>query len=482
MTTEVIATFLPQVVVDSLVAALDRAGLMIGSLTLEPIAASTVAVPEAMRGLNLAMVDIGAGTSDIAITAKGTITGYAMVPSAGDEITEALANELLLDFNTSEKVKRQLLTKKEIKFTDIVGQKRTISANEVKEIIKPAVTELAKQIATTLNNKAPQAVLAVGGGSLTPGLSEELANHLEISPERVAVRGREVLTDISGARSLKGPQAITPIGIAVTALRKEGLGIAWVRVNGRPIHFLTGQEMTVTEALLAARILARQLYGQPGKGLGVEINGKLHFLRGQPGKLGTVLVNGSKADLDTVIQNGDKIEVIPGKNGTDAKGTIGDILPKIEPLSFTFNGRQFSLEPVIYMNGKQVVLNTPLEDQACITVEKFDTVAKVLVKIGESTDKPVFLNGKKVRKDTVIKNGDNLSTEIEERVTITINGEKTNLNVKGSNIVFADLFNYLDFPKIPPTGCKKLVMEVNGQPAQFITPLKNNDDITLRQL
>lgn len=76
---EIIATFLPRLVIDSLTAVLQRAGLEFASLTLEPIAAAHVAIPKDMRRLNLALVDIGAGTSDIAITSDGAITAYGMV-------------------------------------------------------------------------------------------------------------------------------------------------------------------------------------------------------------------------------------------------------------------------------------------------------------------------------------------------------------------------------------------------------------------
>ena len=65
---EVIATFLPRVVVESLLSALKRANLEMEALTLEPIAAINVLIPPTMRRLNVALVDIGAGTSDIAIT------------------------------------------------------------------------------------------------------------------------------------------------------------------------------------------------------------------------------------------------------------------------------------------------------------------------------------------------------------------------------------------------------------------------------
>ncbi len=80
------------------------------ALTLEPIAAINVLVPPSMRRLNVALVDIGAGTSDIAITNHNTVVSYGMVPVAGDEITEALSNHYLLDFPVAEQAKRFLET------------------------------------------------------------------------------------------------------------------------------------------------------------------------------------------------------------------------------------------------------------------------------------------------------------------------------------------------------------------------------------
>lgn len=88
---EVLATFLPKIVVDSLYAVVSRIGLEVSSLTLEPIAAMNVSIQSSLRLLNIALVDIGAGTSDIAITKNGTVVAFAMVPNAGDEITEKLS-------------------------------------------------------------------------------------------------------------------------------------------------------------------------------------------------------------------------------------------------------------------------------------------------------------------------------------------------------------------------------------------------------
>ncbi|MGI9952954.1 cell division FtsA domain-containing protein [Moorellaceae bacterium AZ2] len=482
---EVIATFLPRVVVDSLVSALLRAGLEMTSLTLEPIAAAALAVPPAMRGLNIALVDVGAGTSDIALAREGSITGYAMVPVAGDEITEYLAGKLLMDFNTAEKVKRQLNHQERITFTDIVGNRRELPAQEVIGLLEPAVVELARQIAEQiliLNGKAPQAVLLIGGGSLTPGLPLALARQLELPEERVAVRSREVLTEIAGTPGFGGPQAITPLGIAFTALRREGLTLSQVQVNGRPVQLLASRKISVAQALLAAGIPVRQLYGRPGRGIGVEVNGHLHFIKGQPGKPGRILLNGQPAALDHLVKGGDVIQFVPGENGADARAVVGDLVPDILPKTITFNNRRIALEPVILMNGNAVSRGTEVPDQAKIEFNPLETVADVLKYLGESDDQPVFLNGERVYPKAKIKTGDVLETGARaayRRIKITLNGREVELPVETSQAIFADLFTYIDIGPTPPPGKKTLRMEINNQPAEFTSPLKDGDQVVL---
>ncbi|HZG73507.1 MAG TPA: cell division FtsA domain-containing protein, partial [Chondromyces sp.] len=136
---EIIATFLPRVVVESLIAALHRAELEMDALTLEPIAAIQVLIPASMRHLNLALVDIGAGTSDIALTDSGTVIAYGMVPVAGDEITETLSDQFLLDFSVAETVKRQLHTGTSVKLTDILGVEHELPSSEIIQQIDSAI-------------------------------------------------------------------------------------------------------------------------------------------------------------------------------------------------------------------------------------------------------------------------------------------------------------------------------------------------------
>ena len=116
-----IATFLPDEVVDGLYKAVEAAGLRVANLTLEPIAAMEVAIPKSYRMLNIALVDVGAGTSDICITRDEAIIAYGMIPSAGDEITECIAKALLTDFSEAEEIKKQIGDKGSIKYHDIMG-------------------------------------------------------------------------------------------------------------------------------------------------------------------------------------------------------------------------------------------------------------------------------------------------------------------------------------------------------------------------
>ena len=127
----VVATFLPSEVVDSLYAVMQKAGLEVASMTLEPIAALNAAIPADLRLLNLALVDIGAGTSDIAVCRDGSVVGYTMATVAGDEITEALMRACLVDFPTAEAMKLELGRSKSVSFTDILGLEQTLPAEEL---------------------------------------------------------------------------------------------------------------------------------------------------------------------------------------------------------------------------------------------------------------------------------------------------------------------------------------------------------------
>ena len=125
---------MPEEVVDGLYEAVEYAGLNVASLTLEPIAAMNIAIPEQYRLLNIGLVDVGAGTSDICLTKDGCIIAYGMIPCAGDEITECIAKLTLLILILLKRLKcLQVLRKKGlVTFKDIMGITQKVDALEIK--------------------------------------------------------------------------------------------------------------------------------------------------------------------------------------------------------------------------------------------------------------------------------------------------------------------------------------------------------------
>ncbi|QDP99800.1 cell division protein [Lysinibacillus fusiformis] len=378
---EVIATFLPRVVVESLIAALKRANLEMDALTLEPIAAINVLIPPTMRRLNVALVDIGAGTSDIAITDKSTVVAYGMVPTAGDEITEALSDHYLLDFPVAETAKRQLQTEDEILIQDILGFDQFFAKAEVLKAIEPAVKQLAQAIGEEilrLNNRTtPKAVMLVGGGSLTPNLTTELGLVLDLPTNRIAVRGVDAIPNLTKEEHIKpSPELVTPIGIAIAA-KKMPIQYMSLTVNEQVVRLFELKEMTVGDAFLAANIRAKQLYGKPGHGLSVSVNGQDIFIPGGHGQPAQILVNGQQASTKTIIKTGDAIQLIEGQDGQIAKATVRDIVDDAAIKTVTIQDIKYIIEPKITVNNAPASLDTTLNDRDIIAFQIVETVEDV---------------------------------------------------------------------------------------------------------
>lgn len=387
LTVEVIATFLPRVVVDSLYSSLQRVGLNLYSLTLEPIAALAVAIPPGMRLLNLALVDIGAGTSDIAIVKGGNIFGYAMVPMGGDELTECIAEQYLLDFNKAETIKRQINSAEIISFSDILSNQMEIPSNQMKKALKPLVKEITAAIAQhilELNRKSPDAVMCVGGGSLTPGITSELADALGMARTRVGIKTRETLESISGEYDfLKGPLGVTPLGIAFNSFDHSPLPLMKVQVNGHEVALWNAGEANVMQALISSGIALTNIYGRPGMGKTITINGKVIIFKGEIGTPPVIELNGTSASLETKIQEGDDISFTKGRDGLDAVITPSEIYAYAgSPGSVYVNAKEIELVPAVKVNGHNLDAELNIPDRAQIQVQDTNLLSDILIRAG----------------------------------------------------------------------------------------------------
>lgn len=371
MEVELVATFLPRIVIDSLLSVINRVGLEVEHLTLEPIAASHVVIPEAMINFNLALVDIGAGTSDIAITKNGSISGYAMVPIAGDEITEVISESFLVDYNNAEKLKCNLTENDSLEVKTILGETLDLSKEEILKSIEKELDHLSKSIADKIleiNSTPPQAVIFIGGGSLTPGLTERFAKKMDIIENRIGIRKREDLNNIRGEiKGVNTTQTLTPIGIAITTIETQSKAVFLeVEVNDERINLLTFSQPKVADALLAADIKIDQFRPHPGMGITAAVNGNLKIIKGEMGSPGQILLNGKQVDLKEKVNNGDKISFKAGKSGVDAEAKIRDVIPKSDLISYTIylNGTKNKVETRILQNGKLVNSDQDLIDGA----------------------------------------------------------------------------------------------------------------------
>lgn len=417
---EIIATFLPQMVVESLYTVMERAGLEVTYLTLEPIAALNVAIPKELRLLNLALVDIGAGTSDIAVTKSGTIVAYDMAPIAGDEITETIAQSFLVDFNTAEKIKLGMSAgQTDIQFTDVLDNQVTVKPGDIAGIIKPVVDQLAETISGRIldcnGGKAPNAVFLVGGGSQTPGLSEAIAAHIGLPQERVAVRNRSIARNIAFEGDLlSGPESITPLGILVTTGLHRGTDFYYVTVNGRKIKVFNSYKMRVADVLALAGFNPDQLICKSGRRLRYTFNGESRILAGGMGKPAEITVNGKQESLTGMVSPGDTLTVVPAENGKDACLACADLLTGYPHVTLIYNGDVRSVSPKVRVNGEPADENTLIEDNDCVDISMDRTVSELAHEIGIDLAQYSFeINGKSVEHSYRLRGGEVIECTIK---------------------------------------------------------------------
>ncbi|MDK2945549.1 MAG: hypothetical protein PWQ85_313 [Geotoga sp.] len=530
---KVIAAFLPKNVVEAMLTVLEMNGLNPIHITLEPIAAMNLVVPEDLRTLNIAMVDVGAGTSDIAISNEGTITGYGMVPLAGDEITDAITKELLIDFNSAEKIKKDLINKDSFKYKDILDFEHEISKEKIMEIIKEPIDKITSEISNKileLNGKSPVAVMLVGGGGKVPSFKEKIAEYLELEENRIALKSTDSLTKIKfEEEKMFGSEYITPIGIANSALKKEGNVFNSVTVNGTVVNMMMiGTDLSVMQVLLQMGYSPNQLIGKPSKAITYELNGEFKIKKGNLGKEAMIKINNQKANLKSKVKPGDKIELYPPEKGEDVEVTLKEI---INSINYFLNGEPKKIYPKVIIDDNEVSIDTQLKDG-----QKIKTVTPKVKDIVEEHSESIYFtldnvpyeipgeftiirNDQIVDEEEIIKDGDSFQVKrlklpkIKEFIDtdvktfeVTYNGEKINLEKEkiyikngskntdldsqvksGSNYKIIkeeykpniiDLFSHLD---IDTKNIKSFDLKINGEKVtSFMQKIPENSTITFK--
>lgn len=410
---DILATFLPNEVIEDLYSATSIAKLNVANLTLEPIAAINIAIPENFRLLNIALVDVGAGTSDISITKDGSIIAYGMIPHAGDEITEAILNRCLCDFKTAETIKLNSMKKstKSISYKDVMGLKQKLTPAEVRDMyadtVENTTREIAEKIKELNGGKSVNAVFVVGGGGKAFGFTESLANHLGIPKERVALRGEEVLGDVNflveGVK--KDPLLVTPIGICMNFYNQKNHFI-YVNINDERIKLYDNDHLTVVDAAMQIGFPNEALFPKRGKSLSFNLNNKLKMIKGDLGEAAYITVNGHEANINSKIAKNDKIYIKESTAGEDAIYTVGQLAEYKESISFMINGVNVTCPKFAEVNKELVTASYSIQDGDDIHIRDYYTVLQILQFMDfDSTGKVIYVNGHKASEDEPVYGG-----------------------------------------------------------------------------
>lgn len=530
---EVLATFLPDEVIDGLYSAVQKAGLQVENLTLEPIAAMQVAIPENFRMLNIALVDVGAGTSDICITKDGSVIAYGMIPMAGDMLTEIIARKHLVDFKQAEKIKLEASGKKKtITYKDIMGLKQKAEREEILSDVADGIRQITKEVAAqiiALNGGKPvSAVFVVGGGGKITGFTERLAEELKLPKERVALRGLEVLSSVTflqeGIR--KDPLLVTPIGICLNYYEQRNSFI-FVRVNEERVKLYNNGKLTIVDAALQCGYPNEKLFPERGQELIFTVNGETRMVRGEPGEAAVIFLNGKPSGINAPIVQNDEITIEASTTGAPGSCTVGKLPEFKQTLAFMVNGSKVICPRYMQVNGEMVSEYYEIKEGDAVVSMEYYTLEQVLAFLDIVPQGRVYVNHVPAGPEEKIYENFVINMDIEEQLyhpeqyqeespspaeqeaaaaeeqgadapagsvpqssapggmeapaatelTVLVNNQQTVLKGKSSYLL-VDVLDVVPFSLAESNG-REAVVRVNGTATNFMQPLAQGDLIEL---
>jgi cell division protein FtsA len=206
-----------------------RCGLEVRDLVLQPLASALAVLSQDEKDLGVCLVDVGGGTTDIAIFTGGAIRHTAVIPIAGDQITNDIAMALRTPTKDAEDIKiahgcalRQLASVNDVIEVPGVGERspRQLSRQTLAEVIEPRVEELFSLIQRELRASGFEELLSSGivltGGSAAMQGMVDLGEEVFHMPVRVGV------PNYSGGLSevVRNPRYSTGVGLLISGLEQ----------------------------------------------------------------------------------------------------------------------------------------------------------------------------------------------------------------------------------------------------------------------
>ena len=221
--------------VQNVIRSVNRAGLAVQEVVLEPLASAEAVLFEDERELGVLLVDIGGGTTDVALIREGAIWHTLVLPLGGDHITNDIAIGLRTPAIDAEQLKKRhgaaltsiVPAEETVDVPSVGGRKpRQLSRQVLAGIVQPRVEEIFQLVARDLSragfqDAATAGIVVTGGTSLLEGLPD-LAERVLGQPVR-----RGVPSDVGGlADVVKSPIHATGVGLALYGARRHAPGAA----------------------------------------------------------------------------------------------------------------------------------------------------------------------------------------------------------------------------------------------------------------
>ncbi|TAK43241.1 MAG: cell division protein FtsA, partial [Betaproteobacteria bacterium] len=210
-----------------------RCGLEVNDLILQPLASARAVLSDDERELGVCLMDIGGGTTDLAVFTHGAIRHTAVIPIAGSQITSDIAMALRTPTAEAETLKvrhgvalRQLADPNEMIEVPGIGDRppRALSRQTLAEVIEPRVEELYQMVQKVLHDSGNEQLLSSGivltGGSAVMQGMVELGEEIFHMPVRLGVpRYSGGLADV-----VRNPRHATGVGLLLEGVSQVQQG------------------------------------------------------------------------------------------------------------------------------------------------------------------------------------------------------------------------------------------------------------------
>ena len=207
-----------------------RCGLEVNDLILQPLASAMAVLSEDEKDLGVCLVDIGGGTSDIAVFTQGAIRHTAVIPIAGDQITNDIAMALRTPTKEAEEIKRrygcalrELANAQEMVEVPGVGERgsKKMSRQTLAEVIEPRVEELYSLVQAELRRSGFEELLS--SGVVITGGSAAMQGMVELGEEVFHMPVRLGLPSYAGGLSevIRNPRYSTGVGLLMAGLSQH---------------------------------------------------------------------------------------------------------------------------------------------------------------------------------------------------------------------------------------------------------------------